>query len=102
MHRSFVGSRPLRERLRCLRMTSSVALAVLGVVQDGVDVVEDVPLGDGGVVVAGAELFERPIGDVLAAMGAVFGVGVEGEDLRRPAATSRHGIRSTWCTRNGI
>ena len=32
-----------------------VALAVLGVVEDGVDVVEDVPLGDGGVVVVGAE-----------------------------------------------
>ena len=58
-----------------------VALAVLGVVQDGVDVVEDVPLGDGGVVVVGAELFEGPVGDVLAAVGAVFGVGVEGEAL---------------------
>jgi hypothetical protein len=51
-------------------------------VQDGVDVVEDVPLGDGGVVVAGAKLFERPVGDVLAAVGAVFGAGVEGETLR--------------------
>ena len=49
-----------------------VALAVLGVVQDGVDVVEDVPLGDGGVVVVRAELFEGPVGDVLAAVGAVF------------------------------
>src|SRR5260370_14227790 len=55
-----------------------VALAVLGVVQDGVDVVEDVPLGDGRVVVVGAELFEGPVGDVLAAAGALFGVGVEG------------------------
>ncbi|MGB8580113.1 MAG: hypothetical protein WCD47_04785 [Candidatus Sulfotelmatobacter sp.] len=45
-----------------------VALAVLGVVQDGVDVVEDVPLRDGGVVVLGAELFEGPVGDVLALM----------------------------------
>jgi hypothetical protein len=27
-------------------------------------------------VVAGAELFERPVGDVLAPVGAVFGVGV--------------------------
>jgi hypothetical protein len=49
------------------------------VVQDGVDVVEDVPLGDGGVVVVGAELNECPVGDVLAAVGAVFGIGVEGE-----------------------
>jgi hypothetical protein len=45
-----------------------VALAVLG---DGVDVVENVPLADGGVVVAGAELFERPVSDVLAAVSAL-------------------------------
>jgi len=54
-----------------------VALTVVGVVQDGVDVVEDVPLGDGWVGIVGAELFERPVGDVLAAVGAVFGVGVD-------------------------
>ena len=59
-----------------------IALAVVGVVQDGVDVVEDVPLGDGRVGVVGAELFERPVGDVLAAVGAVFGVGVKRETLR--------------------
>lgn len=35
-----------------------VAVAVLGVVQDGVDIVEDVPLCDGAVAVAGAKLFE--------------------------------------------
>ena len=34
-----------------------------------------------GSCVVGAELFERPVGDVLAAVGAVFGVGVEGEAL---------------------
>src|SRR5271157_4308155 len=62
-----------------------IALAVLGVVQDGVDVVEDVPLADGGIVVAGAELFERPVGDVLASVGAVFRVGVEREALGRPS-----------------
>jgi len=38
--------------------------------QDGVDVVEDVPLGDVGIGVVGAELVERPVGDVLAAIGA--------------------------------
>ena len=41
------------------RRRLAIALAVLGVVQDGVDVVEDVPLGDGGIAVAGAKLFER-------------------------------------------
>ena len=58
-----------------------VAFAVFGVVQNGVDVVEDVPLGDGRVVVAGAELFEGPVSDVLAAVRAVFSVGVKGETL---------------------
>ena len=36
-----------------------VALAVLGVVQDGVDVVKYVPLGDGAVAIAGAESMTR-------------------------------------------
>jgi hypothetical protein len=42
-----------------------VALVVLGMVQDGIDVMEDVPLGDGAVGVADAKLFQRPLGDVL-------------------------------------
>jgi len=46
-----------------------VALAVLGVVQDGVDVMEDVPLGDGGVVVVGAKIVRGPSWNVLAAVG---------------------------------
>src|SRR6266704_4899575 len=56
-------------------------------VQNGVDVMEDVPLGDRRVVVVGAESFERPVGDVLAAVRAVFGVSVEGEDLKGIART---------------
>ena len=50
-------------------------------VQDGVDVMKDVPLGDGRVTVAGAKLFQRPLSDVLASIAAIFGVGVEGEAL---------------------
>ena len=42
---------------------------------------EDVPLGDGFVSVMGAELFQRPIGDVLAAVFTIFVVGVEGKAL---------------------
>jgi hypothetical protein len=38
-------------------------------VQDGVDVVEDAPLGDGGVGVVLAEVFEGGVGDVFAAVG---------------------------------
>ncbi len=47
-----------------------VALAVPGLVQDGMNVVEDVPLGDGRVVVVSAEFFERAVSDVLAGGGA--------------------------------
>lgn len=47
-----------------------VALAIVGVVEDGVDVMEDVPLGDGRFGVVGAKLFERPVGDVFTAVGA--------------------------------
>jgi len=39
-----------------------VLLPVLGVVQDGIDVMEDVPLGDRAVAVADAKLFQRPVG----------------------------------------
>ena len=71
-----------------------VGVAVGGVVEQGVDVVEDVPFGDwrlgirrlrlGGALhlgVDGAELGQGPVGDVFAAVVAVFVVGVEGEAL---------------------
>ncbi len=57
-----------------------VALAVLRVVQQGIDVVEDVPLRDFGAVLR-LELCQRPIGDVLSPIAAIFGVGVVGEAL---------------------
>jgi hypothetical protein len=50
--------------------------------QHTVHVIEDVPFGDRVVPVVGAELSECPIGDVFAAVGAVFGLGVEGKALR--------------------
>ena len=43
---------------------------------------EDVPLGDGVVIVVGSEFCQCPIGDVLSSVRAVFVVGVEGETLR--------------------
>src|SRR5208337_5100499 len=49
-----------------------VALAVLGMMQHRIDVVEDVPLGDVGVVVMRTELIQRSVGDVLASVGAGF------------------------------
>ena len=58
-----------------------VFLPVGGMVQEGVDVMEDVPLGDGVIVVMGAELLQGPVGEVFPAVGAVFGVDVEGEAL---------------------
>jgi hypothetical protein len=49
------------------------------VVQQAVDVMEDRPLVDRQVLVVVAELLHRPVGDVLAAVGAFFVVDVEGE-----------------------
>ena len=59
-----------------------VAGAVLGVVEQGVGVVEDVALGDGFLAVVAPEFGEGPVGDVFAAVGAVFVVGMEREALR--------------------
>ena len=59
-----------------------IALSVFGMVEQGVDVMEDVPLGDCVVAVVGAELCQCPIGDVFAAVPPVLIVGVEGEALR--------------------
>ena len=54
----------------------------MGVVQERIVIVEDVPLGDGVVAVVGSEFYQCPIGDVFASVGAVLIVGVEGEALR--------------------
>ena len=59
-----------------------VFLAIGGVVQEPVVIVEDVPLGDGVVGVMGSEFRQRPIGDVLLSVCAVLVVGVEGEALK--------------------
>ena len=40
--------------------------------QQAVDVVEDLPLADRLVAVVGAELGQRPVGDILAAVAAVL------------------------------
>ncbi len=49
--------------------------------QQGVDVMKDVPLRDRLIVVMRAEFFQRPVSNVLAAVRAVFVVGVEGKAL---------------------
>ena len=58
-----------------------IAFAVAGMVQEPVDVVEDVPLGDRVVAVVGAEAVQRPVSDVIAAIAAILVVSVEGEAL---------------------
>jgi hypothetical protein len=69
------------------RRLAGVALAVLWVMQHGVNTVEDVPPGDGALGIASAELLKDPVGDVLAAIDAVFRVGVEREPMRDRAST---------------
>ena len=51
-------------------------------VQERVVIVEDVPLGNAVITVVGSEFCQRPIGDVLSAVGAVLIVGVEGKALK--------------------
>ena len=59
-----------------------IPLPIVGVIQEGVDVVEDVAFGDGVVVVVRPILCQRPIGDVFAAVCAILVIGVEREALR--------------------
>ena len=59
-----------------------VFLAIGGVMQETVIIVEDVPLGEGVVAIVGSEFRQRPIGDVLLSVRAVLVVGVEREALR--------------------
>ena len=58
-----------------------ILIAIVGMMQDAVVIVEDVPLGDGVVFVVRAELRQCPIGDVFAAICATFVVGVKREAL---------------------
>ena len=58
-----------------------ILFAIVGMVQESVVIVEDVPLGDGLIVVVGSEFRQCPIGDVLLAVCAVLIVGIEGEGL---------------------
>ena len=66
-----------------------IPLPIVGMVEQGVDVVEDVSFGDCLVLVVPSELPQRPIGDVFAAVCAVFVVGVERESIGFFQAMSR-------------
>ena len=65
---------------------------VFGMVQQGVNVVENIPLADRLVAVMLLELFQRPIGDVFAAVAAVFIVDVEGEALWSELRSSKFNL----------
>ena len=80
-----------------LRLSANF-VAVAGMVQHAVDVVEDVPLADGVVAVVVAELLQGPVGDVLAAVAAVFVVDVEGEALAGTAKSHKVQIWDTFMT----
>lgn len=58
-----------------------VAVAVLGVMEDGVGSVEDVPLGDGAVGIVGAKFCECLVGGILPTL-TLFIPNVECECLR--------------------
>ena len=73
-----------------------VFLAIVGVMQESVGIVEDVPFGEGVVLVVGSEVCQCPIGDVFTSVCAVFVVGVERKTLRigdpKPPAITFTGI----------
>jgi len=70
-----VGERPEVRRERDARQLPLEVvrelLAIAGMMEQAVDVVKDRPLVDLLVLVVRAELLERPIRDVLAAVGAI-------------------------------
>jgi hypothetical protein len=53
--------------------------------QQRVDVVKDIPLGDFVVAVMIAKFRKRPVGDVLPSIRAVFVIGVKRKALRIPS-----------------
>ena len=59
-----------------------IFLAIVGVMQEAIGIVEDVPLGDGIVSVVGSEVCQCPIADIFLAVCAVLVVGVERKALR--------------------
>jgi len=63
-------------------------------VQLAVHILKDGPLVDLVVLIVIAELLERPVGDVLAAVGAVFVIDVKGEALRTALGSRERRILS--------
>src|SRR5947209_5227264 len=64
-----------------------VLRAVFGMVQHGIDVIEDVPLRGLLVAVVLAEMLQRPVGDVLVSSLAIRLIGIERETLAATAGT---------------
>src|SRR3954462_12467038 len=58
-----------------------VALAILWMVQHGVDIVKDVPFAH-LLSIAGPELLQRPIGDIFTVIAAILCIGVVRKALR--------------------
>jgi len=57
-----------------------IALAILGMVQHGVDIVEDIPFAH-TLPIPLLELLQCPVGDIFAPVAAILGVGVVGKAL---------------------
>ena len=85
--RTGIGECPEIRRIRDVRQIAlqigGVTFAIRRMVQEPIDIVEDVPLGDALVAVMRAEGRQRPVGDIFSAVCSTFIVDVEGEALRR-------------------
>ena len=61
---------------------SGVGFAILFAVQQTVNIMENIPFANASILMMLTEVVQRPVGDILAAVLAVFSVGIEGEALR--------------------
>ena len=75
--------RRIRDMRQIALQIGGVTFAILRMMQEPIDIVEDVPLGEGIVAVMRAECRQCPVGDVFSAVRSIFVVDIEGEALRR-------------------
>ena len=92
--RASIRECPEIRRIRNVRQIAlqigGVTFAIVGMMQEPIDIVENIRLLDAIVSVMRPEVLQRPIGDVFSAVGAICIVDIEGEALRRRTKTACH------------
>ena len=82
-----IGECPEIRRIRDVRQIAlqigGVTFAILRMVQEPIDIVENIRLLDAIVFIMRPEVLQRPVGDIFSAVRSIFVVDVEGEALCR-------------------